>query len=163
MEGSKSFPCDQCAKICKSQGGLTRHRRSKHEEASITSVSKKCEKQTIDMPVLERFCKEIAEKIREENIYPEKIIKTVEGLKPSEELLKFVSEVFSKFARKCNQDAFLAKFYGEIYKNWKSFFPACDNQVAVNVLLIHFPQKLIAYHKQSSHEKSGLVEVSCKL
>ena len=114
------------------------------------------------MPVLERFCKEIAEKIREENIYPE-IIKIVEELKPSEEFLKFVSEVFSKFAQKCNQDTFLAKFYREIYKNWKSFFPASDNQVAVNVLLIHFPQKLIAYHKQSSQEKSGVVEVSCKL
>ena len=74
------------------------------------------------MPVLERFCKEIAEKIREENIYPEKIIKIVEGLKPSEQFLKSVSEVFLKFARKCNQDAFLAKFYGEIYKNWKGFF-----------------------------------------
>ena len=159
MEGSKSFPCGLCAKICKSKGGLTRHRRSKHEEASTTSVSRKYEKQKIDMPVLERFCKEIAEKIQEENIYPEKIIKIVEGLKPSEQFLKSVNEVFSKFARKCNQAAFLAKFYGEIYKNWKGFFPACDDQVAVNVLLIHFPQKLIAYHKQSSHAKSSEVKV----
>ena len=101
------------------------------------------------MPVLVRLCKEIGEKIREKNLYPEEIIKLVEGLKPSEQFLKFVSEVFSKFSRKCNQDAFLAKFYGEVYKNWKSFFPACDKQVAVNVLLINFPQKLIAYHKQS--------------
>ena len=100
------------------------------------------------MPVLERLCKEIGEKIREENLYPEEIIKLVEGLKPSEQFLKFVSEVFSKFSRKCNQDAFLAKFYGEVYKNWKSFFPACDKQVAVNVLFINFPQKLITYHKQ---------------
>ena len=110
------------------------------------------------MPVLERLCKEIGGGggIREENLYPEEIIKLVEGLKPSEQFLKFVSEVFSKFSRKCNQDAFLAKFYGEMYKNWKSFFPACDKQVAVNVLLINFPQKLIAYQKQSI---AGEVEV----
>ena len=107
---------------------------------SITSTSKKFKQRTIDMPVLERLCKEIGEKIREENLYPEEIIKLVEGLKPSEQFLKFVSEVFSKFSRKCNQDAFMAKFYGEVYKNWKSFFPACDKQVAVNVLLINFPR-----------------------
>ena len=69
------------------------------------------------MTVLERLCKEIGEKTREENLYPEEIRTIVEGLKPSEQFLKFVSKVFLKFSRKCNQHAFLAKFYGKIYKN----------------------------------------------
>ncbi len=161
MEGTKSFPCDQCAKICKSKGGLTRHRRSKHEEQEATASSKstKPKKKTITMPEIQKLCKEIGERIREEKLYPENIIKIVEGLKPSEAFVKFVREAFSKFARKCNQDVFLAKFYGEIYKNWKAFFPACEKQIAVNVLLIHFPQKLISYHKQSSTVTAGEVEV----
>ena len=50
------------------------------------------------MAVIQKLCKEIADKIREEELYPEDIIKTVEGLKPSEEFVNFVSEVFSKFA-----------------------------------------------------------------
>ena len=111
------------------------------------------------MPEVEKLCQEIGGKIREEKLYPEDTIKIVEGLKPSEAFVKFVSTAFSKFARKCNQDVFLTQFYGEIYKNWKAFFPACDDQKAVNVLLIHFPQKLIAYHKQSSHVPPGEVEV----
>ena len=71
------------------------------------------------MAVIQNLCKEIAGKIREEKLYPENIIKTVDGLKSSEEFVKFISETFSKFARKCNQDVFLARFFGEIYKNWK--------------------------------------------
>ena len=69
------------------------------------------------MAVIQKLCIEIYDKIREEKLYPEDIIKTVEGLKPSEEFVNFVSEVFSKFVIKCNQDIFLARFYGEIYKN----------------------------------------------
>lgn len=122
MEGSKSFPCDLCAKICKSKGGLTRHRRSKHEEASTTSVSKKYKKQKIDMPVLEGFCKEIAEKIREENIYPEKIIKIVEGLKPSEQFLKSVSEVFSSLLESVTKMLSWLNFMEKYIKIGKAFF-----------------------------------------
>ena len=32
IKGKKSFPCDKCDKICKSKGGLTRHKNSKHAE-----------------------------------------------------------------------------------------------------------------------------------
>ena len=43
------------------------------------------------MAVIQKLCKEIYDKIREEKLYPEDIIKTVEGLKPSEEFVNFVS------------------------------------------------------------------------
>ena len=129
----------------------------KYANLASVGASKNPPKRTIDMAVIQKLCKEIADKIREEKLYPEDIIKTVEGLKPSEEFVNFVSEVFSKFARKCNQDVFLARFYGEIYKNWKRFFPASDNQIAVNVLFIHFPQKLVAYHKQASTAEASEV------
>ena len=76
--------------------------------AASVGASKNPPKRTIDIAVIQKLCKEIADKIREEKLYPEDIIKTVEGLKPSKEFVNFVSEVFSKFARKCNQDVFLA-------------------------------------------------------
>ena len=121
-----------------SEGRLTRHKRSKHEV------------------VIQKLCKEIADKIQEEKFYPDDI-KMVEGLKPIVEFANFVSEAFSKFARKCKQDVLLVRFYGEIYKNWKRFFPASDSQIAVNVLFIHFPQKLVAYHKQPSTAEASEV------
>ena len=61
------------------------------------------------MAVIQKLCKEIYDKIWEEKLYPEGIIKTAEGLKPGEEFVNFVGEVFSKFGRKCNQDVFLAR------------------------------------------------------
>ena len=46
------------------------------------------------MAVIQNLCKEIAGKFREEKLYPENIIKTVDGLKSSEEFVKFISEPF---------------------------------------------------------------------
>jgi hypothetical protein len=40
IEGLKSFPCSKCSKICKSQGGLTRHTNSKYgDSVSIPSTT----------------------------------------------------------------------------------------------------------------------------
>ena len=47
-----------------------------------------------------------------------------------------------------DQDKLLAMFYEEIIEEWRNFFPSCENQKAVNLLLIHFPQKLVAYYKK---------------
>ena len=33
IEGKKSFSCSNSTKVCKSKGGLTKHRNSKHREA----------------------------------------------------------------------------------------------------------------------------------
>ncbi len=32
IEGTKSFECEKCGKICKSKGGLTKHTNSKHAD-----------------------------------------------------------------------------------------------------------------------------------
>jgi hypothetical protein len=61
-----------CEKICNSKGGLTRHRRSKHNEqpetAPVTSKKKKSKNKmsTIEMPVIQKLCREIGEKMWEE-------------------------------------------------------------------------------------------------
>ena len=52
--------------------------------AASVGASKIPPKRTIDMAVIQKLCKEIADKIREEKLYPEDIIKTVERLKPSQ-------------------------------------------------------------------------------
>ena len=45
IEGKKSFPCPQCAKICKSKGGLTKHKNSKHRDTP-SSTTKSAEQET---------------------------------------------------------------------------------------------------------------------
>ncbi|CAB3991300.1 Zinc finger, C2H2 type family [Paramuricea clavata] len=42
VEGAKHFQCPDCPKVCKSKGGLTRHRRSKHpdkEELTVATIN----------------------------------------------------------------------------------------------------------------------------
>ena len=93
---------------------------------------------------------EIALKLREENLYPKDILSVVSSIKPSEQFICFVNKVFAQFCRKHNQDALLTTFYGDMVKEWKSFFAPCQNQKAINLLLIHFPQKLVGHYKLGS-------------
>ena len=88
------------------------------------------------MEILKKILRETVEKLREEDIYPEEILGTISNLKPSEPFLKFISKAFGLFCRKRNQDAMLAMFYGEIIKEWRVYFRPCNNQMAINVLLI---------------------------
>ena len=108
---------------------------------------------TVDISLLESWIKEIAEN------YPEGIVTAASRLKPSVEFLDFVSEILNKFSRKRSQDVLLSVFYTEIYSKWKSFFPSCNDQKVVNLVLIHFPQKLIAYYKNAASVTTAEPEV----
>lgn len=107
---------------------------------------------TIDLSLLENFVKEIATKLREEKIYPEEILIATFSVKPREEFVTFVREIFGRFCRKRKQEALLATFYQEIYNKWKSF-----RQKTVNLALVHFPQKLIGYYKQATTDTGDKV------
>ncbi len=109
----------------------------------------------MNMEIIERILSEIVTKLRDENIYPKPVIDTLSKLKPCENFLKFIRKVFGLFCRKRNQDAILAMFYGEIVKDWNLYFPPCDKQIAINVLLIHLPQKLVSYHKTESNTQQN--------
>ena len=113
----------------------------------------------MDISLLESWIKEIAENLRDEKIYPKGIVTAASRLKPCVEFLDFVSEILNKFSRKCSQDVLLSVFYKEIYSKWKSFFPSCNDQKVVNLVLIHFPQKLIAYYKNAASVTTAEPEV----
>ena len=98
----------------------------------------------------------------EDNIFQKEMIELISSLKPSEEFLHFLKEVFATFCRKPNQDLLLATFYEKIAKDWRSFFPPCVDQRAINLFLIHVPQKLVVYHKQATHGISESSKVTVK-
>ena len=117
-------------------------------------ASKNPPKRTIDLAVIQKLCKEIYDKIREEKLYPEDIIKTVEGLKPSEEFVNFVSEVFSKM-QVCSKMQ-PRRFPGQISFMERSITIGKDfSQPQIHS--IHFPQKLVVYHKQASTAEASEV------
>ena len=91
-------------------------------------------------------------------LYPEAILTAITNVKPSEEFLAFIKTILGKFCRKQNQDVLLANFYKEIYMKWETFFPLCSDQKAINLLLIHLPQKLVGYYKDAA--SSGIEKVN---
>ena len=101
----------------------------------------------LDKDTILKMQSEITGKLSEENIFPKEILEVISTLNPTEEFFDFVKEVFSVFCRKCNQDQLLATFYKRMANDWKSFFPQCHDQKAINLLLIHFPQKLVGHYK----------------
>lgn len=115
----------------------------------------------VDSALMERFFTEILKKLRDEKFYPEEILAAITNVKPSKEFLSFIQTIFSEFCRKRNQDVLLANFYKEIYLKCKTFFPSCSNQKAINLLLIHFPQKLVGYYKDAaSSGTSEMIQVT---
>ena len=92
---------------------------------------------------------EISSKLQEEKMFPDEMMKVLLTIRPSKQFVDFVNKLYVRFSNKNDQDKLLAMFYKEIVKEWKAFFPSCTNQKAVNLLLIHFPQKLVAYHKKN--------------
>ncbi|CAB4031910.1 PREDICTED: uncharacterized protein LOC101236338, partial [Paramuricea clavata] len=91
VEGAKHFQCPDCPKVCKSKGGLTRHRRSKHpdkEEQTMATINIP----PINMEIIAKIIAETVEKLREENIYPKEILDIISKFKPSESFLKFITK-----------------------------------------------------------------------
>ena len=74
----------------------------------------------------------------------------VSSIKPSEQFIGFFEKVFGQFCRKHKQDILLATFYRGMVKEWKGFFPPCQDQKPINLLLIHFPQTLVGHYKLGS-------------
>ena len=65
MEGAKCFHCPDCPKVCKSKGGLTRHRRSKHpdtDEKIVAAVNIP----PISMGIVTKIIVQTVEKLRED-------------------------------------------------------------------------------------------------
>ena len=50
IEGNNSSECEKCGKVCKSEGGLTRHSHSKHAKPKTGDVTQtqKLDKDTVD-------------------------------------------------------------------------------------------------------------------
>lgn len=103
---------------------------------------------SLTQEIVETMIKEIISKLQEEKIFSKDVLGVLLNLKPSKKFVEFVNKIYVTFSNKHNQDKMLAVFYREIVKEWKTFFPNCDNQRAVNLLLIHFPQKLVSYYKR---------------
>lgn len=137
--------------MCKSQGGLTKHRRSKHV-AELKESS--CSNENIEF-TLGKTCaviRDIDRYLADEKLHRKEHIAEVFKLIPSDSFVTFVDELLLKFKRKQNKDKFLKEFYGTTNSNWKEYFDLYVDKKIVFLMLIHFPERLIGFLEQGYQE-----------
>ena len=143
----RPFPVKNVRKRTSHKRGCRGHLRSKHGDG-VEVVATPGSIPAITNEFVVEIVKAIVTSLKDENLYGEDLIATLFSLEPSEKFSTDVSVLFNEFCRKKNQDVLLEKFYTLIYSNWKEHFPSCDDQKAINLLLIHFPERLVALCKQ---------------
>ena len=104
IEGKKFFPCDNCDKVCKSKGGLTRHKNSKHakqenlEESSIV---------LLDQDTVCGFVEAIKARIIKEDLCGTEMSEALSAVSSTKALFTVVLPIYKTFTRKkkTGQDA----------------------------------------------------------
>ena len=97
IEGQKAFPCNQCDKICKSKGGLTRHTRSKQRDESQSADADCIVNTGLSQETVASIVETIKSNIIEENIYREEINKILKTASASEALFTAILPLYQTF------------------------------------------------------------------
>ena len=140
IEGKKSFPCDKCDKVCKSKGGLTRHKNSKHAEQE--NLEESCVV-LLDEDTVCGFVEAIKARIIEEDLYGAETNKALSAVSSTKALFTAVLPIYKTFTRKKNQDKMLESFYGLIPQSCELL--TCEDYRIANLIMIQLPDFLIGF------------------
>ena len=149
IEGKKSFPCSECAKVCKSKGGLTKHMNSKHRDIA-TSVNSPC----LTMENLEGIVEAIKTKLVNDDLYGPDVNAAIEKISCSKGLFDAILPIYNLFCRKKNQDVLLEEFYGLLPINASTFLNCPENNVG-NLIMIEIPDHLVGFYKISQVQEDA--------
>ena len=143
IEGKKSFPCPNCSKVCKSEGGLTRHTNSKHHESvpQLSTESGNC----LSLEDLVGIVESIKTNLIAGDLYEEAINTAIKNASYSEELFTSVLPLYKVFCHNKNQDKLLEEFYGLILDANK--YLNCPDANAACIIMIEIPDRLAGYFK----------------
>ena len=142
IEGTKSFECEICGKICKSKGGLTKHTNSKHADPDVTH------KNNLDKDTVDGFVEAIKARIIDEGLYDNKTTTALKAVKTTEALFTALLPIYETFCKKKNQDKLLETFYGLIPRSGELL--KCDDYRIANLILIQLPDFLVGFYKTST-------------
>jgi flagellin-specific chaperone FliS len=146
IDGLTVYPCNICNKICKSKGGLTKHKNSKHvDDGSGTSEGSNTT--PLDKDTMNSIVNTIKQNIIDEKLYGDEIESSIKNVTATEALFNEVEPLYSKFCKNKNQDKLLKSFYGLMLK------PKVDDSLAdshiTNLVMIHIPDHLISFYNIS--------------
>ena len=112
---SEQHHCQLCSKICVSKAGLSRHMKSKHQEALPAEQENSSQIHPLDISTLQKFIEKSADKLSKDSCYPDDImeefksfkISSVDDVLPAYNLLLPILKSFKGDAE---------KFYPQYYK-----------------------------------------------
>ena len=163
-----SFACDVdgCTKICKTKGGIKRHRASKHPDVVLTEKQKiqeeldKTAKDRLGPCDLKNLIKESASHLAEDTCFPSSFRDVFIDFEMSEEkskeLFELLKEMILKF-KPSNTDVFLEKF-----RRIAVSFNLMNNKRASFLLMMELSNKCIT-HMTSDGAASTSQTVKTKL
>ena len=100
LKVKKQFPCYYCPKICKSKGGRTKHRRSKHVDEMEDGSCLSDISVSIAFEDIQSVIRDIGRYLSDENIYKKEQITEVFNQQPSDSFLAAMNKPLSKFKLK---------------------------------------------------------------
>ena len=159
ISGEKAFPCDNCEKICKSKGGLTRHINAKHKnktgngEKNVAVSVAKLTKEELSLIV-----EKIKAKITKDGFWDDEMTSNMATIKSNDSLYNHVQPIYERFCHKRNQDKFLMEFY-ELIPNSSGIFQ-CENQQLCSLIMISMPDYLVLLLKEVQASTSSGSETS---
>ena len=139
--GEKTFPCENCDKICKSKAGLTRHVNAKHGSKANASIP------SLTNDELTSIVNKVKANLTNEGYWDIEITSDLAKVTSNDNLFKAVSPIYQRFCKKRNQDNFLMELYELIPKS--TALLKCDNQPLCSLVMISIPDHLVALFKSS--------------
>ena len=152
IDGLVVYPCNMCEKICKSKGGLTKHKNSKHvDDNASTSEGSNA---PLDKDTMNSIVNTIKQNIVEENLYGDKVEASIKNITATEALFKEVEPLYLKFCKNKNQDKLLKSFYGLIPKS-TTLFNLVDSRIT-NLVMIHIPDHLVSFNNLNERRNASV-------
>lgn len=143
IDGLTVYPCDMCEKICKSKGGLTKHKNSKHVD-DVAGTAEGSNSTPIDKDAMNSIVNTIKQNIIDEKLYGDEIESSIKNVTATEALFKEVEPLYSKFCKNKNQDKLLKSFYALMPKS-TTLLDFADSRIT-NLVMIHIPDHLVSFY-----------------
>ena len=150
ISGEKNFPCEICDKICKSKGGLTRHKNAKHGNRSTAdkdNVSSSNISPTKED--LKSIVDKVKKKIKDDTFWDSEMTSNMASVTSNDSLYNEILPIYERFRRKLNQDSFLTDFY-ELIPN-SSCLLQSENEQLCSLIMILIPDHLVSLSKGVSN------------